>query len=522
MMASAQQRPVAEFTSVAGEVRNAITGQPIERAHVMLSPMGGGNVQQVFGTLTDAEGKFMISTVLKGNYMIAVERVGFVDLTPGSGQHPLELKDAGDRKDGVKFKLTPTGAITGRVLDANNEPMEGVMVQIEIGGNQQRGTTTDDRGVYRFGGLRPGKVRVRAQKQWPPFPPEIRTDGTAEIHYAATYFPSAPNAKSAQWVEVVAARESTSIDIRMIRTPVIRLSGKVLGMPPGGHSGFLTIRPSSMGAQVRPDGSFEVWRIDPGKYTLTAEVNQQGPSGRLNSGPIAIEVGETDLDNVTIQLFAAGELHGTVIFEDEEARTPPRPPARPQQNAGPRQTPTPVRRISLRAPETMAMYGGEMKEDGSFIVPNVTAGKYRVEFSGGAVYVKSMSLGPQNFDGASLDLMGGVTSAPLTLHIATAKGVVSGTVSDTKGPVGGAHVVIAGDWLERGSTRQAVTKDDGTYSIPGVAPGKYRIFAVEDGDLDQLQMGLELFDDVAEKIEIRDNETVNKDLKKPAPAAMLR
>jgi hypothetical protein len=33
---------------------------------------------------------------------------------------------------------------------------------------------------------------------------------------------------------------------------------------------------------------------------------------------------------------------------------------------------------------------------------------------------------------------------------------------------------------------------------------------------------MELFDDIAEKIEIRDHETVNKDLKKPAPAAMLR
>ncbi|HJZ95028.1 MAG TPA: carboxypeptidase regulatory-like domain-containing protein, partial [Candidatus Solibacter sp.] len=487
-----------------------------------LNPIGRGNAQQVFGTLTDAEGKFTISTVLKGSYMIAADRVGFVDLTPGSGSHPLELKDAGDKKNGVKFNLTPTGAITGRVLDANGEPMEGVMVGLEIGGNQQHGTTTDDRGVYRFGGLRPGKVRVRARKQWPPFPPEIRTDGTAEIHYAATYFPSAPNAKSAQWVEVAAARESTGIDIRMIRMPVIRLSGKVLGMPPGVQGGHLSIRPVNSGAQIKADGSFEVWRIDPGKYTLTAEVNQQGPNGNLNSGPIAIEVGETDLDNVTIQLFPSGELHGTVIFEDEEARTPPRPPARQQQNAGQRQALQQVRRIMLRALETMAMYGGEMKEDGSFTVPNVAAGKYRAEFSGGALYVKSMSLGPQNFDGASLDLMGGVTSAPLTLHIATAKGVVSGTVSDTKGPVGGAHVVIAGDWLERGSTRQAVTKDDGTYSIPGVAPGKYRIFVVEESDLDQLQMGLELFDDVAEKIEIRDNETVNKDLKKPAPAAMLR
>ena len=48
-----------------------------------------------------------------------------------------------------------------------------------------------------------------------------------------------------------------------------------------------------------------------------------------------------------------------------------------------------------------------------------------------------------------------------------------------------------------------MSKEDGSYAFNGVAPGKYKVFVVEDSQMSLMnQAGLEDFDDVAEKIEV--------------------
>jgi len=60
-----------------------------------------------------------------------------------------------------------------------------------------------------------------------------------------------------------------------------------------------------------------------------------------------------------------------------------------------------------------------------------------------------------------------------------------------------------------------MSKEDGSYPFHGVAPGKYQVFVIEDSQMSLMnQAGLEDFDDVAEKIEVHDQETVTRDLKK--------
>jgi hypothetical protein len=69
-----------------------------------------------------------------------------------------------------------------------------------------------------------------------PLPLEIRADGTAEVNYAATYYPSALDHKSAARVEVAPAAEVTGIDIKLVRTRITHVTGKVIGAPPGGRA----------------------------------------------------------------------------------------------------------------------------------------------------------------------------------------------------------------------------------------------------------------------------------------------
>jgi protocatechuate 3,4-dioxygenase beta subunit len=161
--------------SVEGEVRNSITLAPVERAHVSLRKTSAGNADR-YGALTNAEGKFVIANVPPGNYALQMDRTAYVDLTAApANQFRLS---AGEKKEGLKLKLTPTGQITGRVLDADAAPMEGLSVSAESGGRSIRSASTDDRGMFRIGGIPPGKYRVLARLNNLPFPPEIRTDQT--------------------------------------------------------------------------------------------------------------------------------------------------------------------------------------------------------------------------------------------------------------------------------------------------------------------------------------------------------
>jgi protocatechuate 3,4-dioxygenase beta subunit len=43
-----------------------------------------------------------------------------------------------EKKDNFKLKLVPVGAISGRVLDADGQPVDGISVQAEQGGRTQR------------------------------------------------------------------------------------------------------------------------------------------------------------------------------------------------------------------------------------------------------------------------------------------------------------------------------------------------------------------------------------------------
>ena len=143
--------------------------------------------------MTDAEGKYSIKGLPPGSYSVSVERVGFAT----SARVQVALRP--DSTPEVKFKLTPTGAILGRVLDHEGDAVEGagVYAQNSAGNRQPVTATTDHTGRYRIGGLTPGRYRIRVHPQSLQFGPEISTDGHEDARYIATYHPGNPDRKSA-------------------------------------------------------------------------------------------------------------------------------------------------------------------------------------------------------------------------------------------------------------------------------------------------------------------------------------
>jgi len=495
-MAKALAQPQA---SVTGTVTDSVTGLPILRAHVNLRAG-----EKSFGAFSDAEGKFTIRGLTPGEYFVSAESARFVPRR--STSNPVSLK-AGDANDAIEVKLTPMGAIVGRILDAEGEPVQGVHVLAQ-GVGQAGDATTDDKGHYRIGGLAPGRYRVEAWKDWRNTPPEIRTDGSKEIRYAPTYYPGTLSSKEATRVAVQPGGESGGIDVQLIGRPIVKVSGKVVSVPPGANAVFVEGGQAGMVRAAKDDGSFAIWGLNPGKVTLTARV--VGLTGRdLQSAPVELEIGTENVENIELRLVPAFDVSGSLRFEDERARTPKTGDEGPGKNM--------KARISLEPLRSGNSVTVEIGDDQSFQLEHVQPGQYRAEIGlGNNAYVKSMRLGSQDVEGNVIDLRYGASGA-LTLVVSADTCEISGTVSDAKGPMAGAMVGLLPQ--RNGLSSGAVTNDAGKYSITGLPPGKYRLRAGNESEMELMTApGIEPEDDEDSfvTVELRAGDKITLDLKASA------
>jgi hypothetical protein len=513
-----QPAPPVGNASVSGSVTNSATSAPVPRAHVALVVFSNPSVQ-TYSTLTDAEGKFTFNGLPPGRFNLNVDRVGFVVPATGNRLPNTQLRPDSKIED-LKLSLTPTGAISGRVLNTDGAAVQSAIVSLDGAPFGINPTTSDEKGQFRISGVPPGRYRVAANPAIMPFPPEICTDGTREVHYARTYYPDALTVKAGQRVEVGAGAEVMGIDIRLVRTPVVTLSGRVMDVPAGGKTVVRAIASAATGGgvqmanNVRPDGSFQIWQLDPGKYTVVATNTTQGPGAQhsLQSTPVDIEIAGVDIEHIELRMIQPFDVSAQLGFDDAKAREVPAPPTR----QGPGQ---PVaRRIMLRPDgQTFGNFGPAISEigaDDSFTMTQVQPGRYRVTPTWG-VYVKSVTAGPTETDGDILDLRNGPVGA-VKITVGSLFGEVSGVVSDSNGPAAAVPVMLISD---RGPMA-VVSGLDGAYKFPAVAPGKYKLAAMENGVPFQFQAvrDMEDYADIGESIEVHPGDKLTVALKKQTSA----
>jgi hypothetical protein len=364
---------------------------------------------------------------------------------------------------------------------------------------------------------------VIAFPQTLPFPPEIRSDGTPDIHYAATYYGDSLTGKSAQRLEVKSGAEMSGIDIHLVRTPIVTVSGKIVGLPAGSKGAFIqATSPDGNGAQqgasAKADGSFEMWRLDPGKYTLVASVMGQSPQTRLQSAPLDIEVANANLEHLELRMIPAFDISGQMRFEDDQARQPQPPPSRPGQQPPAVPGQLPPRRLQLREEPTGQYLNADIAADDSFTLERVQPGRHHVAITWASGFVKSVRVGSTETEGDILDVRNG-PAGPVTVLVSSNFCEVSGTVSDSKGPVTGGSVVLApAEGVP--SFHIAPVDANGNYREAGIAPGKYRLLAVEDPSavMANRGAGLDDYEDSIENLDLRAGDKISKDLKRLTPA----
>jgi protocatechuate 3,4-dioxygenase beta subunit len=456
---------------VEGTTTNALTGQAIGGVHVHLRAArriaGGTAVEKNFGAISAADGHFSMAAVPPADYELTAERNGYVAPDPSR----LTVK-AGESQKGVELKLMPSSSISGRVLDGEGEPAANLLVKA-IRGSDAGADPTNDDGEFHIEDLRPGKYLLQAWHNGPGSQPEIRTDGTKEINYGATYYPGVLDLSAAVAVDVKAGAEVSGLEIRLMAQPILHISGRVTGAT---GSDTLIDGGSAGSTRGQKDGSFTLWRVPLGLHTVMAY--SLGGNADRQSAPLEISV-ETSVDGVELALMAPFDVDFQIAgWSGGKGHLKMTPLSRPESD----------------------QVEGDMTADGSFRCHCPPA-----------VYGVSIDSLPANtyIKSGLIDLR----SDPhrlISIELGKPSATIAGTVTDSNGPVASALVALFPAGKHANELRVMVQAGvDGKYSITGLAPGKYAILAL--GALEP--KALAQYDEKLETIDVSEGETAMRDLK---------
>jgi len=499
LLASTQESaPAANASSIAGTVVKEPGSQPLKKVLVQViaeDQKQGGN----YTATTDADGHFHIENVLPGRYRLYLERTGFVAVNGRGLKADVNVfaVQAGQAVEDLLFRMLPTAIISGRITDEDGDPMSGVRViaQKKVPGKAARETAgseaTNDLGEYRLAGLFPGQYWIVAMP-----PPDIRdyeqqhekspqggnqSDGQPDTRYLTTYYPGTHDAMQASAVTLKAGDEMP-VNLTLVPARTYRVRGIVTGIT-AGEKPFVELISRSgdsvRASEVGPDGQFEVRGVGSGSYVVRAST---GIESHLLTARQDISVVAADVEGLKLVPLPSFTLSGRLQIEGSASRD------------------LTQYSINLRLAELPEDAGFSMSQDffglnapvdrlGNFEWKNVKPATYIVQVYGGdgrgSFFLKSVTLGGRDI------AIGFTASGPATLDllVSTKGGMIEGVVVEKEKDVDNDHTVANAtvvavpeekyrnlpDRFGTGSTDQ-----HGRFTIRGVAPGSYTLYAWQD------------------------------------------
>jgi hypothetical protein len=322
-----------------------------------------------YKAVTDDDGNYRIANVPRGEYRIFALAPLFVPENEVDRERLL-IVGKSETVENVDFTLVRGGVITGKVVDSEDRPVveESVYV-VNAADNKfvyaQYNSSTDDRGVYRLYGLRPGSYRVVAGRGG-----DFFMQGSARA-YRQTYSPSATDPAEATIVEVTEGSETRDMDIVMSRTLTTytvkaRLVDGDTGQPVP-NVGFGITRyehgnsaSRGWGAVTNARGEIKIDNITPGSYGISIA---PPPEADWRVDETRFEIVDHDVTDLVFKTIRSGSVSGVVVLEgvDEKA-------AREQ-----------LKRMTLTGytegqSSSSRSSSAQLNEDGSFQIKGLAAG----------------------------------------------------------------------------------------------------------------------------------------------------
>ena len=325
--------------SISGRV--TLGDKPAPGVNVLLAPSDYGPVEKALPkTTTDEVGHFQLTHVPAGSYMLQTFTPAFIgprdDFRLSTGKM-INLSD-GETVE-IDIALTRGGAITGRVTNANGQPLvqESVRLTAVDENGRKPGVnmpfvnlpygfmmTTDDRGVYRLFGVPPGRYKVSAG---------IDTrggysrTGYGGNYYSITYHPDVTDDSRATVIEVTAGGEASGVDIVLGRASrAYSAAGRIVdaetGRPVAGlEFGYGSLQANGInfgssvttGAASNARGEFRFEGIVPGRYAAFATSREQN---NWYSDPVMFQISDADVAGLEIKVHQGATLNGVVVMED--------------------------------------------------------------------------------------------------------------------------------------------------------------------------------------------------------------
>lgn len=492
----AQQKTVDPATArLEGRVVNSQTSEPLRKVSVTINSLsrGGGTSRQLS---TSVDGKFSFDALPAGSYQITVEKNGFLPqrYSPPGRSSTIEIT-TGQALTGIDVKLVPQGAIAGKVLDTDNEPMQRVQVSVlkvtAIGGRRRAAitssATTNDLGDFRIFNLPAGNYLVMATASggrggpggFGGGPPRGQVLKMAPDDYVPTFYPGSIDSTTASLIQLPAGGEITGLSFQLGRSATFRVRGKVTGVAqtadaskrggmrvsllPADHNAVLMNNGMGLSTSVRADGTFELLNVQPAAYQAVIIRSDRRNEAVLGKSLVTVSSGH--MDNVSILCAEPVTLTGIVKSESGKEADLDRVWI----------TLKPLSGLS------MAEVEAEVNDDWSFKLEGASRESFTLRMTGlGDTYIKSVRLDSQDVTLTGIDLSSAATGSKLEIILGEKAGSVDGTVKEGEKAAVGRPVTILPDPaqpMQPYLIKTATTDADGKFHVAGLAPGKYRVYA---------------------------------------------
>ena len=430
---------------------------------------------------TDATGNYTISKLPAGKYRIE-PRAPIFAVENEQGGSTLTITE-GERIEDVNFALMPGGVITGKITDSEGEPVveQSVSFAVINDKNQIIRTsdssgmrfTSDDRGIYRAFGLRPGKYKVYVEDG-------TRRPSSAASFSLGTFHPSTTEEAKATVIELSEGSEIKDVDIVLAkRTPSgFKVTGQIVdgetgkplpNVPYGVSQKFDDGGGStSSGSRTNANGGFTLEHLLPGKYAIIVEPR---PDSDVRAKPHPFEVTDQDVTGLVVKTKRGATLSGIVVLDgiDEAVKTK-------------------LSQLWIHAfvePHDMDdhfSHGGTVQADGSFTVKGLRSGTVRLSVSPGFQWrgleiVRVERDGVVQPNGVNVEESEHVTGLRLVVKQYT--GAIRGQVKVEDGELpASAQLSLSVRFLDGNPIRgygQEQIDSRGRFSLEGLPAGRYEV-----------------------------------------------